>query len=455
MFQLLPALLGTIGGPLLQGMGVGAGLGLGAGALGAGVAGITSLLQGNDILTAGLDAFGGFGGASGLGSLAKSGQAATAAGAASAGQSAGTAAAQSLIDDAARAGQGLMQINPSTLAAGYQAAAAPASASFLGANPSAGFLDAAGAGLKDLVSPGGMGRFAAATGESALSSLGLPAAGLALQGSGAFEPPQMPGQYSLDLGPFTPLAEVREQNREDRMGYASGGTVQTQTSLSDIRNRMRGRGAPAQVDPYQARYDELYAKLKNPKLIQDPMFRNALGGLSAKERNEFNKLRGFYGQRRRAYAGGGMVAFADGGMANMGGIQNLLQNLNRPQQPQQTQPYTLTNPMQGQFDSRRVDSRRVTPEYGEQVSNYKKGGYLDGPGDGMSDSIKATIEGKQPARLADGEFVVPADVVSHLGNGSTKAGAKRLYSMMDKVRKARTGTTKQGKQIKAEKYLPA
>jgi hypothetical protein len=86
---------------------------------------------------------------------------------------------------------------------------------------------------------------------------------------------------------------------------------------------------------------------------------------------------------------------------------------------------------------------------------FAKGGYLDGPGDGMSDSIPATIADKQPARLADGEFVVPADVVSHLGNGSTKAGAQRLYSMMDKVRKARTGTTKQGKQINPNKYMPA
>jgi hypothetical protein len=89
------------------------------------------------------------------------------------------------------------------------------------------------------------------------------------------------------------------------------------------------------------------------------------------------------------------------------------------------------------------------------IGGMAKGGYLDGQGDGMSDSIPATIEGKQPARLADGEFVVPADVVSHLGNGSSKAGSNRLYSMLDKVRKARTGSTKQGKQINAEKYLPA
>ena len=92
---------------------------------------------------------------------------------------------------------------------------------------------------------------------------------------------------------------------------------------------------------------------------------------------------------------------------------------------------------------------------GEQEPQYAQGGYLNGQGDGMSDSIPATIEGKQPARLADGEFVVPADVVSHLGNGSSKAGSKRLYKMLDKVRRARTGHTKQGKQIKADKYLPA
>jgi len=89
------------------------------------------------------------------------------------------------------------------------------------------------------------------------------------------------------------------------------------------------------------------------------------------------------------------------------------------------------------------------------IAGYAKGGYLDGPGDGMSDSIPATIEGKQPARLADGEFVIPADVVSHLGNGSTKAGSQRLYGMLDKVRKARTGTKKQGKQINPAKYMPA
>jgi hypothetical protein len=89
------------------------------------------------------------------------------------------------------------------------------------------------------------------------------------------------------------------------------------------------------------------------------------------------------------------------------------------------------------------------------LGGYSDGGrLLKGPGDGMSDNIPASISGKQPARLADGEFVVPADVVSHLGNGSTDAGAKQLYAMMDKIRTARTGNKKQGKQIKPSKFLP-
>jgi hypothetical protein len=94
---------------------------------------------------------------------------------------------------------------------------------------------------------------------------------------------------------------------------------------------------------------------------------------------------------------------------------------------------------------------------GANLGGYAAGGnprLLRGPGDGMSDNIPATIGGRQPARLADGEFVVPADVVSHLGNGSTDAGAKRLHEMMNKVRMDRTGKKKQAPEVKADKYIP-
>ena len=103
------------------------------------------------------------------------------------------------------------------------------------------------------------------------------------------------------------------------------------------------------------------------------------------------------------------------------------------------------------------------PQYASQFSNYSSGGdvyefakgnFLQGDGDGMSDSIPATINNKQPARLADGEFIVPADVVSDLGNGSSNAGAKKLYQMMNKIRKERHGTHKQPPQVKAERVMP-
>lgn len=106
----------------------------------------------------------------------------------------------------------------------------------------------------------------------------------------------------------------------------------------------------------------------------------------------------------------------------------------------------------------------ITPEeYQELVNAYTgqgfasggnvNGYYLGGSTDGMADQIPATINDMEPAALSDGEFVIPADVVSHLGNGNSDAGAQNLYSMMERVRKDRTGNPKQGKQIDPNKYL--
>jgi hypothetical protein len=72
----------------------------------------------------------------------------------------------------------------------------------------------------------------------------------------------------------------------------------------------------------------------------------------------------------------------------------------------------------------------------------------------MADQINATIDNKRPAKLSGGEFVIPADVVSHLGNGNSEAGAKQLYELMSRIRKERTGTPKQAKQVNPKKYLP-
>lgn len=87
------------------------------------------------------------------------------------------------------------------------------------------------------------------------------------------------------------------------------------------------------------------------------------------------------------------------------------------------------------------------------IARLAEGGqYLQGPTDGMADELDTTIDGEQPAKLSHGEFVIPADVVSHLGNGNSEAGAQKLYEMMARIRKARTGTTEQGKEIDPDEF---
>jgi len=88
------------------------------------------------------------------------------------------------------------------------------------------------------------------------------------------------------------------------------------------------------------------------------------------------------------------------------------------------------------------------------IAELEEGRPIMGSTDGMADEVPAVIEGEQPAALSDGEFVIPADVVSHLGNGNTDAGVKVLEDMMDKVRKVRTGTEAQAKEINPEEFLP-
>ena len=155
-------------------------------------------------------------------------------------------------------------------------------------------------------------------------------------------------------------------------------------------------------------------------------------------------------------------AFAEGGIASLNAPQTNFfpqSQLNPAQYATPTQMPGSREVINADFDAA-VNPYNGSPRMMASGGISSLGGYSDGgrmlkgPGDGMSDSIPATIGKKQPARLADGEFVVPADVVSHLGNGSTDAGAKRLYGMMDRIRQARTGKKKQAPQVKADKYLP-
>lgn len=168
-------------------------------------------------------------------------------------------------------------------------------------------------------------------------------------------------------------------------------------------------------------------------------------------------------QGTRMAGGGEVPRFGLGGMssdpqnASEGGIFALLRQATGAARQKQSDPRQYTyDPQSQQYTEVQQGTAVPALAMGGSLGGYSDGGrMLKGPGDGMSDNIPAVIGKKQPARLADGEFVVPADVVSHLGNGSTDAGAKQLYAMMDKIRAARTGTKKQGKQINPRKYMPA
>jgi hypothetical protein len=138
------------------------------------------------------------------------------------------------------------------------------------------------------------------------------------------------------------------------------------------------------------------------------------------------------------------------GMNGFGGIMgNMLRKVKEQQAP--TNNFT--------YDPVTQTYKQLAEGGMANLGDYSDGGrLLKGPGDGVSDSIPASIGNKQPARLADGEFVIPARIVSELGNGSTDAGAKRLYAMMDKIQAGRKKTVGKGKvavDSKAEKYLPA
>jgi hypothetical protein len=227
-------------------------------------------------------------------------------------------------------------------------------------------------------------------------------------------------------------------------------------------------------------FDKALDYIKNNKLSSASMGLNALNMLNKKGPKEKEKYSGPLSkfkydpdayqpyepepptpyEPRMYYAGGGPVEMMSNANAIGANTGYPMADINKGayatpyQQPISRNVLTGTsdtgiNPMTGemQFAGGGISSLGG-------YSDYARGGrMLKGPGDGMSDNIPATIAGKQPARLANEEFVVPADVVSHLGNGSSEAGAKALYKMMDRVRQARTGKKSQGKQINPEKYL--
>jgi hypothetical protein len=308
-----------------------------------------------------------------------------------------------------------------------------------------------GTGVKNLTGFGDMsisdayGKFTQAGGTAA--DLAMPVGGAVLSGlepsdlgygvgnlyedpdKGKYRGPQ--GQLNLSDKFDTGLRLVAKGGYID--GYAMGGTVQS----SGIR--------------------DLYGTPDNP-----PTMSSGLGGFGLGRLNNLANEQAMSQAQTLGYEEGGSVEGSTKGITTAEGIASI-------------EPSRMTGDMvddmarlpyrydrivtPGALDFYTIPSLEYSPYTYAGATRKRegmaKGGYLNGQGDGMSDSIPATIEGKQPARLADGEFVIPADVVSHLGNGSSKAGSKRLYAMLDKVRHARTGNKKQGKEINPAKYMPA
>ena len=225
---------------------------------------------------------------------------------------------------------------------------------------------------------------------------------LALRQSGAMKPNYLP-QYNpvsaSSVGLGRTLASNYQPNRASQWGYAMGGNVST----------------PANVEP---------ADLQNkntalPQQLQDLMSQ--------------------YGVTQQQASQGlqSLISPKAGPSFKSGGVPHLKEG-----------SFVVPADVVSHFGNGSTDA-------GLQALHRHLGAEpIMGQGDGMSDDIATTIDGKQPARVANGEAVVHPDKVKALGNGSTDAGAKKLYAMMNKVRKARTGTTKQGKQIKADQYLP-
>ena len=189
-------------------------------------------------------------------------------------------------------------------------------------------------------------------------------------------------------------------------------------------------------------------------------------------------VRSDYDAQTRPYSG---VTMAGGGQVPRYGLGGITENFlakfveqqsenSRPKYSydQATQKYSQTEGLSPQifegmpkfnYDAKDQKYTQMANGGAADLGDYSDGGrLLRGPGDGVSDDIPATIAGKQPARLADGEFVIPARIVSEIGNGSTDAGAKRLYAMMDRIqdgRKKTIGKKNIAKDTKAKKHLLA
>jgi hypothetical protein len=388
----------------------------------AGMVGGFETLRTGDInkgLMAGLGAYGGAGMAQGLaGAAGSAATEASAANALGAGANVGTGAtSQAGMLAAENASMGLTPLESAaniSSSAGYASGAAPMS---MGAQ-SANLMSAGAKNIATNPMTAGPQAYAA------MPTGTVPALGATVSNAMTPEVPPVPGQpeedpmyagapYKYRLSPnfsgFTPR-QPQPYYRPTGLGYAEGGDV------------MMAAGGSYDDEPMG----------DAPGMASGGIAAYAEGGMPMKKMS----------------LGEGIYRDTDDDTASLGAYDAAMKRLEK-----QYAAANLKASAMPKSGIARLGQMKAMASGG--LGSYSDGGrMLKGPGDGMSDDIPAMIGKKQPARLADGEFVVPADVVSHLGNGSTDAGARKLYSMMDKIRTARTGKKKQAPAVKGDKYLP-
>jgi hypothetical protein len=268
-----------------------------------------------------------------------------------------------------------------------------------------------------------------------------------------------PGNYGRQQKYFSPAyTPISNTAAKDLYNYAAGGPVETMSNQAAMGANtmypMANMATSSFATPYQspvstnmlAPTSDVGVGMSGEPNMQGT--RLAEGG-EAESRPSYT-----YDPQAQKYTAGPAISE---GAPNDDFMAEIRRAYNIPEQQQQNPALKYAyNPQSRQYQQ--MASGGIS-DAGYNLGGYSDGGrLLRGPGDGVSDSIPAVIGKKQPARLADGEFVVPARIVSELGNGSTEAGARKLYAMMDRIqasRKKTVGKNKVAHNNRADKYLPA
>jgi len=326
----------------------------------------------------------------------------------------------------------------------------------------------------------------------------VPELGASLSGTGLMAAPEVVTPAMVEAGKASAIKTAAGLTGKEMLGYGLAGT----SAMQLLGGKKKGANAPASAtDPGNIRPYE-FTPNQNPEggVYPSPYATaqyDAAGMpiMDTRERNYFDqKFTALtpYSARAGTVNPNTPIAAARGGLMAIGGpVEQMSRNVMGGQgnmYPQSQQEHTYfatptqmpasaevirsdydakTNPYTGVMMAKGgltefidiINASKMAKGGAANLGDYSDGGrLLRGPGDGVSDDIPATIAGKQPARLADGEFVIPARIVSEIGNGSTDAGAKRLYAMMDRIqegRKKTIGKKNVAKDTKAKKHLLA